>query len=102
MFLAGHTLTRFADDVFLPVLEDMFHRGNGTVDLGYASIAIIKQSLSLMLIYFFVYTAKTIACDCHLAWLIRDHRHLLNRVVNGYCDDGKLFKELDPADYADC
>ena len=32
---------------------------------------------------------------CHLAWLIRDNRHLLQTVHNGRCLNGTRFEDLD-------
>jgi hypothetical protein len=40
--------------------------------------------------------------DCHLAWLIRDNRHLLPAVYQGTCSDGKKFRELNPKAFATC
>lgn len=99
--LTNHRMTRFPADVFLPVLEDMVHRGNGVIDIGNQ-----RNTLNMFILHtdLFVYfhTASTIICDCHLAWLIRDHRHLLDHVLRGYCEDGKSFLELDPYNYASC
>lgn len=41
----------------------------------------------------------TIDCEkdvCHLAWLIRDNRHLLSAVSRGKCSNGTTFEKLDP------
>ena len=43
-----------------------------------------------------------INCDCHLAWLIRDNRHLLPGVIYGKCSNGTSFKDLDPNGFASC
>lgn len=44
-------------------------------------------------------------CDsdhCHLAWLIRDNRHLINLLYDAKCSSGKEFEELDPNNFNDC
>ena len=33
---------------------------------------------------------------CHLAWLVRDNRHLLASISGGKCSDGTELKNLDP------
>ena len=40
--------------------------------------------------------------DCHLTWLIRDNRQLLDAVVGGSCSNGTRFGALDPSGYANC
>ena len=40
-----------------------------------------------------------IDCDsdpCHLAWLLRDNRHLLQSVYNGTCSSLVRFEDIDP------
>jgi len=37
---------------------------------------------------------------CHLAWLIRDNRHLLS-AIGGQCSNGTLFDYLDPNAFTD-
>ena len=39
---------------------------------------------------------------CHLAWLIRDNRHMLHFVSNATCSNGVKFKMLDPSSYDIC
>lgn len=45
-----------------------------------------------------LYTADPIDCEsdiCHLAWIIRDHRHLLKALFDGaYCLNGTELKDL--------
>ena len=41
-------------------------------------------------------------CDCHLAWLLRDNRHLLQTVMFGKCSNGTWFTDLDPDAFANC
>ena len=38
--------------------------------------------------------------DCHLAWLIRDNRHLLAAVYKGTCSNGTTFQQLEPKGFA--
>ena len=40
--------------------------------------------------------ADPFACDCGLAWLIRDNRTLLTSTSGGTCADSKPFETLDP------
>jgi len=39
---------------------------------------------------------------CHLAWLIRDNRHLLKVVDGGTCSNGTTFEQLDPNGFKNC
>ncbi|XP_046453329.1 uncharacterized protein LOC124200961 [Daphnia pulex] len=41
-------------------------------------------------------------CDCHLAWLIVDNRHLLRHVRGARCSDGLAFTKLWPSQFAAC
>lgn len=38
---------------------------------------------------------------CHLAWLIRDNRHLM-KAISGQCSNGTVFEDLMSNAYADC
>ena len=51
-----------------------------------------------------IFTADPIDCAtdiCHLAWLIRDNRHLM-KAISGQCSNGTVFEDLMSNDYADC
>lgn len=52
-----------------------------------------------------IVTGNPIACDCSLAWILRDNRQYLNQVI-GDCrhSDGKTseFTEIDPTMLKDC
>ena len=39
---------------------------------------------------------------CHLAWLIRDNRHLLPAVYLATCSNGTTFQQLDSNAYNSC
>ena len=39
---------------------------------------------------------------CHLAWLIRDNRQLLDQVPAARCSNGVAFKDLDVSQFNDC
>ena len=45
-------------------------------------------------------------CDCHLTWLLQDHRDLLvphpNIIINGACANGTMLHELDPNSLVGC
>ena len=53
----------------------------------------------------FLYEIDKFDCSidkCHLAWLIRDNKNLLNYVKDGTCTNGTAFTALKVADYAKC
>ena len=39
---------------------------------------------------------------CHMAWIERDHRNYLERMVEAKCSNGTLFNALNPAAYQNC
>lgn len=47
---------------------------------------------------------ETFYCSCDMAWLIRDHRHLLsdNLLDSGFCTNGKSFASLRDDDFSCC
>ena len=51
-----------------------------------------------------MYSSDRFDCSdyCHLAWLIRDNRHLLQFVPFGTCSYGTQFEDLDPNRFTDC
>lgn len=49
------------------------------------------------------YHTDPLNCDgCDLAWLIRDNRKLLDKIVKGACSNNTLLTSLNPSAYADC
>ena len=55
-----------------------------------------------MWIKLFCYADPIDCSDCHLAWLIRYNRNLMQAVKSGYCSNGTRFESLDPNGFADC
>jgi len=57
-----------------------------------------KKKVQEFHIPFIRYTADPIDCEsdiCHLAWIIRDHRHLLKAIFDGaYYSNGTELKNL--------
>ena len=54
--------------------------------------------------YLFILFADPLDCTrdpCHLAWIIRDARDLLNH-LDAKCSNGIPFKDLDPKDFENC
>ena len=43
-----------------------------------------------------------IVCDCNIAWLIRDNRHLRPSILGGTCSNSTPFEDLNPGEYLDC
>ena len=43
-----------------------------------------------------------IKCDCHLAWLVRDNRNLLNYIEGAKCSDSKNVVDLKAQDFIRC
>ncbi|XP_046453336.1 leucine-rich repeat and immunoglobulin-like domain-containing nogo receptor-interacting protein 3 [Daphnia pulex] len=81
VYIDFNQLTRFDSGVFQNLLEQM-HR-SASADAG-----------------LYVHN-NPFACDCHLAWFIRDNRHLLSRVHGGKCSNGTRFQDLNPKHYDD-
>ena len=49
-----------------------------------------------------MYFIDPIVCDCNIAWLIRDNRHLLPSILGGTCSNFTPFEDLNPGEYLDC
>lgn len=50
-----------------------------------------------MILFLLTNTADPFDCysnPCHLAWLLRDNRNLLNSLTNARCADGTAFEDL--------
>lgn len=43
-----------------------------------------------------------IACDCNIAWLIRDNPQLLPSILGGTCSNSTPFEDLTSDEYLDC
>jgi len=81
--LSANSLTQFDEKVFRPILESKFK----------------SQSRSEVIVH-----GNPIPCDCKLAWLLRDNRHLLPSVF-GTCvsDQGTVnFYHFDPYELIGC
>ena len=39
---------------------------------------------------------------CHLAWLLRDNRELLDNIDGAACSNGTLFEDLNPDSFKQC
>jgi len=82
--LRNNNFTRFEANVFQSLLEKGHAQASNTPHL----FMIIKNN--------------PINCDCHLAWLIRDNRHLLKAVHFGQCSNGTTFEDLNANGFAHC
>jgi len=77
--LSDNKLTKMEESAFRSILESMA-RTNGFLEIG----------------------DNPLACDCHMSWVVRDQRQLLQHVRNGQCADGELLENLDPKKFAKC
>ena len=92
-----NNLTRLESSVFRNLLEKMAaeHEAGGQL-LMYQSKS-VKRKCFFLINKFEFEPADSIECDCHIAWLVRDHRDLLNRFFSfPSCSNGTAFFSLDP------
>lgn len=75
-------LTLFEENVFKDMLEQMVS---------------IQPAIGSVIV-----SSNAFVCGCDLAWLIRDHRHLLPVVKGGVCSSRMSFEELDPQSFVGC
>ena len=104
IFMGYNNLPRLDSDVFKKMLEQMV-TGIGNIDLGqYAAASkLIIFNVIENVVFIFLNLADIVECgDCSLAWLIRDNRPLLRPILNGGCNNGSSFINLDPNGYNDC
>jgi len=79
IFLSFNRLTKFDEAVF----KSLLHQSTAFIDI----------------------TGNPIACDCDLAWIIRDNRQLLSRSYGDCLDENgarKYFYDVDPNSLANC
>lgn len=97
-------MTRFPADVFQTMLEQMFE-GTGRVAVAISTYKYEKPLCTLVLLrqsYNEDSPSNSDPLDCgsnnicNLAWLVRDRRHLLDKVIRPTCsNNNRLFYELD-------
>lgn len=105
-------MTRFESSVFQDILQKMANRWE---DPGVIHVHRSKKRISHVRIILcnqnelFTYsrviiccTLDSFDCDCHLAWLIVDNRHLLRHVRGAKCSDGLPFTKLTSSQFAAC
>jgi len=107
IFLGDNNLTRFDSNVFQPVLEKMRLYGrvpfaaiqmdnSKIIFLSFKTFDQIKQ---------FYQNIDPIDCDadpCHISWLIRDNRLLIENIFGGSCSNGDFLADLDKNAYDNC
>ena len=106
--------TRFQSSVFQGILQKM---ANGWENLGVIHVHRSKKWISHVRIIlrinhwaFHLFPCNHLLhacldsfdCDCHLAWLIVDNRHLLRHVRGAKCSDGLPFTKLTSSQFAAC
>ncbi len=93
--LADNNLTLFESNVFKKLLENMARWGNtGSIRLSGSKDFMILFLFMLGLSYIPFNALDPFKCDCHLAWLVIDNRHLLNYVKGARCaSNGYFFKD---------
>lgn len=98
--LENNNLTRFDSNVFQPVLEKMRLYGR----LPFASIRMDNSKIMFLSfktfdqIKQFHQNIDPIDCDadpCHISWLIRDKRLLIENIFGGSCSNGTSLNNLD-------
>lgn len=78
--LTGNKLTKFESASFKPLLDSFHAKRSGEVWLH----------------------DNNFMCDCHLEWLIKDNRHLLDYVKGASCGNSTSFMDLSPNGYDGC
>jgi len=98
--LNGNLLTRFEEEVFKSMLEDMEFPGSLVLySSKYLTRCFKEQILNK--------SCNTDPFDCyldpcHLVWLLEDNRQLLDKQVGGQCNDGTYFEDITPILFAKC
>ncbi len=97
-------LTLYESAIFQTMLEQMVFAGDGRGQVYiYAGISVRKFHLNKISFHLYIYIpTDPIECDCHLAWLIRDNRDLLNATKSSGCSNGTRFEDLNPEGFVDC
>ena len=111
--LSNNYLTRFEEDVYKSVLQQLAPFCGSPVC---AALVVMTNgrlylipNCTLKFIMFITSHIQSytdpIDCEsdpCHLAWLIKDYRKLLNPVADGVCSNGTKFTDLDSNYYTIC
>ncbi|XP_046648341.1 oplophorus-luciferin 2-monooxygenase non-catalytic subunit-like [Daphnia pulicaria] len=79
-------LTQLDPKIFKPVLQRM----------------LIRSKKVLGRTPFLYLGNNAIKCDCHLAWLVRDNRNLLNYIEGAKCSDSRELIDLKADDFVRC
>ena len=110
--LSSNQLKRFESGVFQSVLLSL-KGNNNDYNSYYASInggihlevSFNQSEVDIINMYRSSLITDPIDCTtdpCHLAWLIRDNRQLINYVRYGYCSNGTAFSDLNAFGYSNC
>jgi hypothetical protein len=102
-------LTQLDPKIFKPVLQRMLIRSKkvlGRTPFLYLGNSQLSQTFIGSFYYEFklislIYT-DAIKCDCHLAWLVRDNRNLLNYIEGAKCSDSRELIDLKADDFVRC
>ena len=112
--LSNNNLTRFEEDVYKSVLQQLAPYCGSPVCT--ALVVMTNGRLYLipnctlkfiMFITSYIQSSYTdpIDCEsdpCHLAWLIKDNRYLLNPIADGVCSNGTKFTDVDSNYFTFC
>ena len=100
--LGTNNLNRFESGVYQSVLEQIEPFCGSPICNALVVITDSKLRNGNLWVSFEVnyrFAADPIDCEsdpCHLTWLVRDNRHLLNPIADGRCSNGTRFDDLDP------
>lgn len=84
------------------MLERSYQNGHGGLTFTSSSLKIKFNHNFIKLKFYFI--QDSVDCDCGVAWLIRDNRHLL-KSVEGTCLNNSIstkFQDLDWNNYTNC
>ena len=102
----GNLLTQFEENVFKTILESKFNSNSSSEVIVLNSKWFSNKLIHFLMLQVHIYISNLdpIACDCNLAWLLRDNRHLIPNVLGSciYETETIQFKDFDPYALQNC
>ena len=112
--LINNNLSRFESAVFQSLMVKMaLFRGwpSAFINVKSSKYLIVTRYSNFHYFFFYyqlscqtytLYTGPIDCSNCHLAWLIRDNRNLLQASYKGTCSNGTTFENLNPNGFSNC